>query len=399
MKRVLPLLVALALASPAQAQNIERPDFTFFTVPDLYYMEPTIGSIQTGGGPFGVVLAWLLNNAVGIPATAQGRQIPLSRLLSNVCTVHEGQAIGAIACPLASLYRRALMTVNSLGSQAGNLGNAIINDLLGNLGNAISSQLNAWVAGAIGVNTINAVSLALQSSEEWLTETVRVVERQVRRAAHNAGASWLAEVFPQASLRLQPGTEQEQQAEAREKVGALVGALRVTNLSANYEEHRGEEKRQGLRNQVVEIERNAPASSEVAQRLDAVRNNLAIRAEEIGQRATQAVQGQPSVRGVLVEMSRLQIDALRMQLTSEDRLVKLIREQIMAQASTNQILAAQTRAILQREMEALESIKGQSRVAAEAYAQEMATTSALLRGMYRMPVELSLRQAEMSEWW
>jgi hypothetical protein len=100
---------------------------------------------------------------------------------------------------------------------------------------------------------------------------------------------------------------------------------------------------------------------------------------------------------VLIEMSQLQADSLRMQLTSEDRLVRLAKEQIQAQAATNQILALQTRVILRREMEQLEQFKGQSRRAAEEFVQELMTTHGLLEGMYTMPVELSRRQAEMSE--
>lgn len=394
---ILPLLLLL-LSGPALA-NVERPDFTFFTVPDLYFQEPTVKTIQTGGGAFGTVLNWLLNNVLGIPATQQGTydQVPLSRLLGQVCAVHQGRAIGSLVCPISSLYNRAVSIVNSLGSRASNLGNAIINDFLGQLGNALQSQLNNWVGGLIGVDTINQVSASLYNAEQWLVDTVSAVERQIRRGAYEVSSSWLASVFPGSDLALKATDKAARKQEAQSKLDSLIGALQVSNLGNSYQEQQNEASRQNLREQAVQVERKAPKDEEVSKRLSEVSGDLAKQAEDIAKRAKDSTQAQASVRGVLVEMSQLQAESLRMQLTSEDRLVKLAKEQIQAQAATNQILAAQTRVILRREMEALEQLKGQSRRSAEEFAQELMATNAVLEGFYQMPVELSRRQAEMSE--
>jgi hypothetical protein len=397
MRWIYTLLAALALGGPALA-NVERPDFTFFTVPDLYFQEPTIGAIQTGGGPFGVVLNWLFNNVLGIPATTQGyTQVPLSRLLGQICAVHQGRAIGTLVCPISSLYNRALSIVNSLGSRASNLGNAIINDFLGQLGNALQSQLNNWVGGAIGLSTINEVSASLYNAEQWLNDTVAAVERQIRRGAYQVSSSWLASVFPGSDLALRATDQAARKQEAQSKLDSLIGALQVSNLGNSYQEQQNEASRQNLREQAVQVERKAPKDEEVAKRLGEVSGDLAKQAEDIAKRAKDSTQAQASVRGVLVEMSQLQAESLRMQLTSEDRLVKLAKEQIQAQAATNQILAAQTRVILRREMEALEQFKGRSRQSAEEFAQELMATNGVLEGLYQMPAELSQRQAEMSE--
>lgn len=397
MRLIYALLAALALGGPALA-NVERPDFTFFTIPDLYFQEPTIGAIQTGNNAFGAVLNWLFNNVLGIPATTQGyQQVPLSRLLGQICAVHQGRAIGSLVCPLSSLYNRALSIVNSLGSRASNLGNAIINDFLGQLGNALQSQINNWVGGAIGLSTIDAVSASLYNAEQWLSDTVSAVERQIRRGAYQVSSSWLASVFPGSDLALRATDKAARKQEAQSKLDSLIGALQVSNLGNSYQEQQNEASRQNLREQAVQVERKAPKDEEVSKRLSEVSSDLAKQAEDIAKRAKDSTQAQASVRGVLVEMSQLQAESLRMQLTSEDRLVKLAKEQIQAQAATNQILAAQTRVILRREMEALEQLKGQSRRSAEEFAQELMATNAVLEGFYQMPVELSRRQAEMSE--
>lgn len=397
MRLIYALLAALALGGPALA-NVERPDFTFFTIPDLYFQEPTIGAIQTGNNAFGVVLNWLFNNVLGIPATTQGyQQVPLSRLLGQICAVHQGRAIGSLVCPLSSLYNRALSIVNSLGSRASNLGNAIINDFLGQLGNALSTQINNWVGGAIGFDTIKDVSAALYNAEQWLSDTVAAVERQIRRGAYQVSSSWLASVFPGSDLALRATDKAARKQEAQSKLDSLIGALQVSNLGNSYQEQQNEASRQNLREQAVQVERKALKDEEVSKRLSEVSGDLAKQAEDIAKRAKDSTQAQASVRGVLVEMSQLQAESLRMQLTSEDRLVKLAKEQIQAQAATNQILAAQTRVILRREMEALEQLKGQSRRSAEEFAQELMATNAVLEGFYQMPVELSRRQAEMSE--
>lgn len=393
---ILPLLLLL-LNSPALA-SVWRPDFTFFSVPDLYFQEPTVGVVQTKNDALGMVVNWLLNNAVGIPATTEGRnQIPLSQLLGQVCTVHQGRAIGSLVCPISSLYNRALSIVNSLDSRAGNLGHAIINDFLGQLGNALHSQLNNWVGGSIGIDTINQVSASLYNVEQWLVNTVSAVERQIRRSAYKVSSSWLASVFPDSDLALRATSKEERKQEAETKLDSLIGALQVSNLSNNSQEQQNEASRQNLREQAVQIERKALRDDEVARRLSEVNNEMAKQAEDIVKRARDSTQAQASVRGVLIEMSQLQGESLRMQLTSEDRLVKLAKEQIQAQAATNQILAAQTRIILRREMESLEQFKGQSRQSAEEFAQELMATNAILEGLYQMPVELSQRQAEMSE--
>lgn len=397
MRLIYALLAVLALSGPALA-NVERPDFTFFTIPDLYFQEPTIEAIQTGNNAFGVVLNWLFNNVLGIPANTQGyQQVPLSRLLGQICAVHQGRAIGSLVCPLSSLYNRALSIVNSLGSRASNLGNAIINDFLGQLGNALQSQINNWVGGAIGLSTIDAVSASLYNAEQWLSDTVSAVERQIRRGAYQVSSSWLASVFPGSDLALRATDKAARKQEAQSKLDSLIGALQVSNLGNSYQEQQNEASRQNLREQAVQVERKAPKDEEVSKRLSEVSGDLAKQAEDIAKRAKDSTQAQASVRGVLVEMSQLQAESLRMQLTSEDRLVKLAKEQIQAQAATNQILAAQTRVILRREMEALEQLKGQSRRSAEEFAQELMATNAVLEGFYQMPVELSQRQAEMSE--
>ncbi|MCL6567530.1 MAG: hypothetical protein K6T35_01255 [Meiothermus silvanus] len=397
MRLIYALLAVLALSGPALA-NVERPDFTFFTIPDLYFQEPTIEAIQTGNNAFGVVLNWLFNNVLGIPANTQGyQQVPLSRLLGQICAVHQGRAIGSLVCPLSSLYNRALSIVNSLGSRASNLGNAIINDFLGQLGNALQSQINNWVGGAIGLSTIDAVSASLYNAEQWLSDTVSAVERQIRRGAYQVSSSWLASVFPGSDLALRATDKAARKQEAQSKLDSLIGALQVSNLGNSYQEQQNEASRQNLREQAVQVERKAPKDEEVSKRLSEVSGDLAKQAEDIAKRAKDSTQAQASVRGVLVEMSQLQAESLRMQLTSEDRLVKLAKEQIQAQAATNQILAAQTRVILRREMEALEQLKGQSRQSAEEFAQELMATNAVLEGFYQMPVELSRRQAEMSE--
>lgn len=397
MRLIYALLAVLALSGPALA-NVERPDFTFFTIPDLYFQEPTIEAIQTGNNAFGVVLNWLFNNVLGIPANTQGyQQVPLSRLLGQICAVHQGRAIGSLVCPLSSLYNRALSIVNSLGSRASNLGNAIINDFLGQLGNALQSQINNWVGGAIGLSTIDAVSASLYNAEQWLSDTVSAVERQIRRGAYQVSSSWLASVFPGSDLALRATDKAARKQEAQSKLDSLIGALQVSNLGNSYQEQQNEASRQNLREQAVQVERKAPKDEEVSKRLSEVSSDLAKQAEDIAKRAKDSTQAQASVRGVLVEMSQLQGESLRMQLTSEDRLVKLAKEQIQAQAATNQILAAQTRVILRREMEALEQLKGQSRQSAEEFAQELMATNAVLEGFYQMPVELSRRQAEMSE--
>lgn len=393
--KTLPWLLALCL-SPARA--VEAPDFTFFTVPDLYFAEPTVGTIQTGNSIFGTVLAWLLNNAVGLPASTDAQQqVPLSRLLGNVCAVHEGKPIGAIACPLSSLYRRALATVNSLGSRAGNLANSILNDFLGLLGNAVANQLNSWVAGAIGMDNIKAVASGLQAAEDWLADTVAAVERQVRRSAYRASSSWLMELFPQGGLTLTAQGEAERREEARQKAGALVGALQATNVAAVGQAQEAESTRQALRNQVAQAEEQAPQPSRVAQALAGVTTDLAAKAEPVASARERAIRAEASVRGVLVEMGALQIDALKMQLTSEDRLVRLAKEQILAQAATNQILAAQTKLLVHQAMRQLEGVEDASRAAAEGFVRELAATSAALEGMYRMPAELSETQKTMEE--
>jgi hypothetical protein len=397
MRLIYTLLVALALGGPALA-NVDRPDFTFFTLPDLYFKEPTVGTIQTGKDPFGVVLNWLFNNVLGIPATNNGYdQVPLSRLLGQICAVHQGRAIGSLVCPISSLYNRALSIVNSLGSRATNLGNTIINEFLGELGKALQSQLNNWVANQVGLDTINAVSASLYNAEQRLVDTVSAVERQLRRGAYQVTSSWLAAVFPQSDLALKATDEAARKKEAQDKLDSLIGALQVSDLGNNYREQQTEANRQNLREQTVQIERRALKDEEVARRLSEVNSDLAKQAEDIAKRATESTNAQASVRGVLIEMSQLQADSLRMQLTSEDRLVRLAKEQIQAQAATNQILAAQTRMILRREMEQLEQFKGQSRRSAEEFVQELMTTDGVLEGMYTMPVELSRRQAEMSE--
>lgn len=393
--KTLPWLLALCL-SPARA--VEAPDFTFFTVPDLYFAEPTVGTIQTGNSIFGTVLAWLLNNAVGLPASTDAQQqVPLSRLLGNVCAVHEGKPIGAIACPLSSLYRRALATVNSLGSRAGNLANSILNDFLGLLGNAVANQLNSWVAGAIGMDNVKAVASGLQAAEDWLADTVAAVERQVRRSAYRASSSWLMEVFPQGGLTLTAQGEAERREEARQKAGALVGALQATNVAAVGQAQEAESTRQALRNQVAQAEEHAPQPSRVAQALAGVTTDLAAKAEPLASARERSIRAEASVRGVLVEMGALQIDALKMQLTSEDRLVRLAKEQILAQAATNQILAAQTKLLVHQAMRQLEGVEDASRAAAEAFVRQLAATSATLEGMYRMPAELSETQKTMEE--
>ncbi|WP_027894342.1 hypothetical protein [Calidithermus chliarophilus] len=395
--KTLPWLLALTL-SPARA--VEAPDFTFFTVPDFYVAEPTVGTIQTGdrNNPFAVVLAWLLNNAVGLPASTDAQQqVPLSRLLGNVCAVHEGKPIGAIACPLSSLYRRALATVNSLGSRAGNLANSILNDFLGLLGNAVANQLNSWVAGAIGMDNVKAVASGLQAAEDWLADTVAAVERQVRRSAYRASSSWLMEVFPQGGLTLTAQGEAERREEARQKAGALVGALQATNVAAVGQAQEAESTRQALRNQVAQAEEQAPQLSRVAQALAGVTTDLAAKAEPLASARERSIRAEASVRGVLVEMGALQIDALKMQLTSEDRLVRLAKEQILAQAATNQILAAQTKLLVHQAMRQLEGVEDASRAAAEAFVRQLAATSATLEGMYRMPAELSETQKTMEE--
>lgn len=393
--KTLPWLLALCL-SPARA--VEAPDFTFFTVPDLYFAEPTVGTIQTGNSIFGTVLAWLLNNAVGLPASTDAQQqVPLSRLLGNVCAVHEGKPIGAIACPLSSLYRRALATVNSLGSRAGNLVNSILNDFLGLLGNAVANQLNSWVAGAIGMDNIKAVASGLQAAEDWLADTVAAVERQVRRSAYRASSSWLMELFPQGGLTLTAQGEAERREEARQKAGALVGALQATNVAAVGQAQEAESTRQALRNQVAQVEEQAPQPSRVAQALAGVTTDLAAKAEPLASAREHAIRAEASVRGALVEMGALQIDALKMQLTSEDRLVRLAKEQILAQAATNQILAAQTKLLVHQAMRQLEGVEDASRAAAEGFVRELAATSAALEGMYRMPAELSETQKTMEE--
>ena len=397
MRLIHTLLVVLALGGAALA-NVHRPDFTFFTLPDLYFQEPTVGTVNTGGGPFGTVLNWLFNNVLGIPATTEGyNQVPLSRLLGQVCAVHQGRAIGSLVCPLSSLYNRALSIVNSLGSRASNLGNAIINDFLGQLGNALQSQINNWVGGVIGLDTINTVSASLYNAEQWLVDTVSAVERQIRRGAYQVTSSWLAAVFPQTDLALRATEPEARRKEAQDKLDSLIGALQVSNLGSNYREQQTEANRQNLREQTVQLERKTLKEEEVARRLSEVSSDLAKQAEDIAKRARDSTEAQASVRGVLIEMSQLQADSLRMQLTSEDRLVRLAKEQIQAQAATNQILAVQTRMILRREMEQLEQFKGQSRRAAEEFVQELMTTDGILEGMYTMPVELSRRQAEMSE--
>lgn len=395
--KTLPWLLALTL-SPARA--VEAPDFTFFTVPDLYVAEPTVGTIQIGdrNNPFAVVLAWLLNNAVGLPASTDAQQqVPLSRLLGNVCAVHEGKPIGAIACPLSSLYRRALATVNSLGSRAGNLANSILNDFLGLLGNAVANQLNSWVAGVIGMDNVKAVASGLQAAEDWLADTVAAVERQVRRSAYRASSSWLMEVFPQGGLTLTAQGEAERREEARQKAGALVGALQATNVAAVGQIQEAESTRQALRNQVAQAEEQAPQPSRVAQALAGVTTDLAAKAEPLASARERSIRAEASVRGVLVEMGALQIDALKMQLTSEDRLVRLAKEQILAQAATNQILAAQTKLLVHQAMRQLEGVEDASRAAAEAFVRQLAATSATLEGMYRMPAELSETQKTMEE--
>lgn len=397
MRLIYALLAVLALSGPALA-NVERPDFTFFTIPDLYFQEPTIEAIQTGNNAFGVVLNWLFNNVLGIPANTQGyQQVPLSRLLGQICAVHQGRAIGTLVCPISSLYNRALSIVNSLGSRASNLGNAIINDFLGQLGNALQSQINNWVGGAIGLSTINEVSASLYNAEQWLNDTVSAVERQIRRGAYQVSSSWLASVFPGSDLALQATDQAARKQEAQSKLDSLIGALQVSNLGNSYQEQQNEASRQNLREQAVQVERKAPKDEEVSKRLSEVSSDLAKQAEDIAKRAKDSTQAQASVRGVLVEMSQLQAESLRMQLTSEDRLVQLAKEQIQAQAATNQILAAQTRVILRREMEALEQFKGRSRQSAEEFAQELMATNGVLEGLYQMPAELSQRQAEMSE--
>ena len=397
MRLIHSLLIALALGGPALA-NVARPDFTFFTLPDLYFQEPTVGAVNTGNGPFAVVLSWLLNNALGIPAGSNRYdQVPLSRLLGQICAVHQGRAIGSLACPLSSLYSRALSIVNSLGSRASSLGNAIINHFLGELGSALQSQLNNWVANQVGLETINAVSASLYNVEQWLVNTVSAVERQIRRGAYQVTSSWLAAVFPQSDLALRATEPEARRKEAQDKLDSLIGALQVSNLGSNYREQQTEASRQNLREQTVQLERKTLKDEEVARRLSEVSSDLARQAEDIARRAKDSTQAQASVRGVLIEMSQLQADSLRMQLTSEDRLVRLAKEQIQAQAATNQILALQTRMILRREMEQLEQFKGQSRRAAEEFVRELMTTHGLLEGMYTMPVELSRRQAEMSE--
>jgi hypothetical protein len=395
--KTLPWLLALCL-SPARA--VETPDFTFFTVPDLYFAEPTVGTIQTGdkNNPFAVVLAWLLNNAVGLPASTDAQQqIPLSRLLGNVCAVHEGRPIGAIACPLSSLYRRALATVGSLGSRAGNLANSILNGFLGQLGNALANQLNSWVAGAIGMDNVKAVASGLQAAEDWLADTVAAVERQVRRSAYRASSSWLMELFPQGGLTLTAQGEAERREEARQLAPRLVGALQATNVAAVQAQTQAEALRQDLRNQVAEAAEKAPASSRVAVALAGVTTDLAAKAEPVASDRERAIRAQASVRGVLVEMGAMQLEALKMQLTSEDRLVRLAKEQVLAQAATNQILAAQTKLLVQQAMQQLEGVGEASRAATEAYLRELAATSAVLEGMYRMPAELSETQKTMEE--
>ncbi|RIH82379.1 hypothetical protein [Calidithermus roseus] len=393
--KTLPWLLALTL-SPARA--VETPDFTFFTIPDLYFAEPTVGTIQTGDSIFGMVLAWLLNNAVGLPASTDAQQqVPLSRLLGNVCAVHEGKPIGAIACPLSSLYRRALATVNSLGTRASNLANSILNNFLGLLGNAVANQLNSWVAGAIGMDNIKAVASGLQAAEDWLADTVSAVERQVRRSAYRASSSWLMEVFPQGGLTLTAQGEAERREEARQKAGALVGALQATNVAAVGQVQEADSFRQALRNQVAQVEEQAPQPSRVAQALAGVTTDLAAKAEPVASAREHDIRAEASVRGVLVEMGALQIDALKLQLTSEDRLVRLAKEQILAQAATNQILAAQTKLLVHQAMQQLEGVEDASRAAAEAFVQQLAATSAMLEGVYRMPAELSETQKTMEE--
>jgi hypothetical protein len=247
------------------------------------------------------------------------------------------------------------------------------------------------------MDNVKAVASGLQAAEDWLADTVAAVERQVRRSAYRASSSWLMEVFPQGGLTLTAQGEAERREEARQKAGALVGALQATNVAAVGQAQEAESTRQALRNQVAQAEEHAPQLSRVAQALAGVTTDLAAKAEPVASARERAIRAEASVRGVLVEMGALQIDALKMQLTSEDRLVRLAKEQILAQAATNQILAAQTKLLVHQAMRQLEGVEDASRAAAEAFVRQLAATSATLEGMYRMPAELSETQKTMEE--
>lgn len=392
MLRRLVLSAVLVFCSSSLAQ-VERPDFVFFSAPNLYFKEPTVGTINIGNGPFTPVLKWLINNTFGFPVTSEGDNVPLSSLLGHVCAVHEGRVIGQLVCPISSLYRRALSIVNSLGVRASSLGNSIINDFLKELGNAVQDQLSNFVVNKLGWETVNNISISLRQVEDWLVEKVSDIEQTIRKRAYHTGKSFIARIFPSSNL-YQGITNKE---DAIERLPDLVSTLQVSNLPVIQQEEATEQQRTELKRQVEEVIHQAGTQVQASQKISSVNSDLSVKAEAVAKSSNEAVTSQPSVRGVLVELSKLQADALRLQLTSDDRLVKLAKEQILTQAATNQILAAQVKIQIQREMRALNELKGQGRAAAEKYLQEIMETINALEGLYEMPASLSERQAVMSE--
>jgi hypothetical protein len=415
-----------------------QPEFTFFTAPNLRVAEPTINTvaINTGVPILDAALVFLARDALGLPVTpgSQGQQMTLSQLLGRVCVAHEGRALGHLVCPLNSLYRRTINLINSLGDRAGNLANDVLNEFLGRLGAALNAHVNHLLAGTVGANVINSVATALWETEAWLANTINTVEWELRRMASQTTNSWIASIFPEQMINLDPpptrtygpvdglvvpppnprnapdtlpaspvpvpqAVSPAQRAQAEEQVGDLLKTMQAANIHANLSAQQAEQTRQGLRTLGAEVNRLAPSTGEVAETLSTIPLSMSARAEEVATAGMNAVRAQPSVRGVLVELGEMQVNTLRMKLTSEDRLVELVRAQVMAQASTNQILAKQTQMILRRQMEDLEVLRGEGRMAAEALVEEMYRTDAMLNGMFQLPIELSRRQAEMSNFY
>jgi hypothetical protein len=431
-KLVVSVLVAAGLWGSALAN---QPEFTFFTMPNLRAIEPTIDTvaINTGVPLLDAALLFLARDALGLPVSGpQGQRLTLSQLLGRVCVAHEGRALGHLVCPLNSLYRRTINLINSLGDRAGNLANDVLNEFLGRLGTVLNTHVNNLLAGAVGVDVINSVATALWETEAWLANTINTVEWELRRMARQTTNSWLDSIFPEQIINLNPpvrppygpvddlvalppnprnapdtlpaspaqvpqGVSPAERAAAEAQVDDLIKTLQAADIHANLSAQQAEQTRQGLRTLGAEVNRLAPNPGEVAETLSTIPLSMAARAEEVATEGMNAVRAQPSVRGVLVEMGEMQVNTLRMKLTSEDRLVQLVRAQVMAQASTNQILAKQTQMILRRQMEDLEVLRGEGRIAAEAFVEELHRTNSMLEGMFQLPIELSQRQAEMSD--